>query len=46
MEMSYMDLLNKLYDDVESDVCMPERTRKEVLEMLSRLMGKLIRYSN
>ena len=45
MEMSYMDLLNKLYDDVESDICMPTRTREEILEMISRLMAKLTRYS-
>lgn len=45
MEMSYMDLLNKLYDDVESDTCMPESRRKEVLEMISRLMAKLFKYS-
>ena len=45
MEMSYMDLLNKLYDDVESDICMPEARRREVLEMISRLMAKLFKYS-
>lgn len=45
MEMSYMDLLNKLYEDVESDTCMPERRRKEVLGIISCLMAKLFQYS-
>ena len=44
-EMTYMELLNKLYDDVESDVCIPEHKRNEILEMLSRLMARLFKYS-
>ena len=44
-EMTYMELLNKLYDAVESDVCMPNSQRKIILEMISRLMTKLFKYS-
>lgn len=44
-EMSYIDLLNKLYDDVESDIAIPERKRKEILEMISRLEARLFKYS-
>ena len=45
MEMTYVDLLSKLYDDVESNVAIPERKRKEILEMISRLMARLFKYS-
>lgn len=44
-EMTYMEILNKLYDDVKSDVCIPENKRKIILEMISRLMAKLWKYS-
>jgi hypothetical protein len=44
-ELSYMDLLNKLYDDVESNVSIPEWKRHEILEMISRLEAKLWKYS-
>lgn len=44
-EMSYVDLLNKLYDDVESNVTIPERKRKEILEMIARLEASLFKYS-
>lgn len=44
-EMSYVDLLSKLYDDVESNVTIPECKRKEILEMISRLMARLFKYS-
>jgi GTP-sensing pleiotropic transcriptional regulator CodY len=44
-EMTYLELLNKLADDIESDVCIPEHKRKIILEMIARLMAKLFKYS-
>ena len=44
-ELTYVDLLSKLYENVESDVCIPEHKRKEILEMISRLEAKLWKYS-
>ena len=44
-EMTYMELLSKLYDDVESDVCIPEHKRKEILVKISILIEKLFKYS-
>ena len=44
-ELTYVDLLSKLYEDVESDVCIPERKKKEILEMIAQLEAKLFKYS-
>lgn len=44
-EQTYVDLLSKLYDDVESNAAIPEPKRKEILEMISRLMARLWKYS-
>lgn len=44
-EMSYVDLLNKLYDDVESDN-IPEKDKKQILDMIARLLAKLWKYSH
>jgi uncharacterized protein (UPF0147 family) len=44
-EMSYIDLLNKLYDDVESDITIPKHKREEILEMIFRLEARLFKYS-
>lgn len=44
-EMSYVDLLSKLYDDVESNVAIPAKKKKAILEMISRLMARLFQYS-
>ena len=34
-EMTYLELLNKLANDVESDVCIPKHKREIILEMIS-----------
>ena len=44
-EMSYVDLLNKLYEDVESDN-IAEKDKKQILDMIARLQAKLWKYSN
>lgn len=44
-ELSYVDQLSKLYSDIESDVCIPNYKKKEILDMISRLMAKLWKYS-
>lgn len=43
--MSYLDILNKLYDDIESDN-IPEKDKKRILDMVARLMTKLWKYSD
>lgn len=44
-EMSYVDILDKLYDDIESDVAIPEHKRKVILDMIAQLEAKLFKYS-
>ena len=45
MESSYIDLLNKLAEDIKSDV-MPEDDKEEILETLGSLFDMLWPYSN
>lgn len=44
MELSYLDLLNKLYMDVKSD-CIPGDDKEEILETISSLCDLLLPYS-
>ena len=43
--MSYVDLLNKLYESVESDN-IPEKDKELILNMIARLQSKLWKYSD
>lgn len=43
--MSYFELLNKLYDDIKSDVAMPEHVREDVLKRIEQLETILFQYS-
>ena len=43
-ELSYIDLLVKLNNDVESDI-IPEKEKKEILNLISQLELKLWKYS-
>lgn len=43
--MSYVELLNKLYEDVESDA-IPEKDKMQILDMIARLQAKLWKYSD
>lgn len=45
MELSYLDLVNKLYADVKSDV-IPEDNKEEILETIGTLYDLLWPYSN
>lgn len=45
MEQSYLDLINKLYEDVKSDA-IPEEDKEEILETISSLYDLLWPYSN
>ena len=45
MEQSYLDLLNKLYEDIQSDA-IPEPDKTEILETLASLQDLLWPYSN
>lgn len=44
MELSYLDLILKLRDDVESD-CIPADDKEEILETISSLCDLLWPYS-
>ena len=44
-ELSYLDLVLKLYDDVQSDECMPTNDRRDILELIEQLGDKLEKYS-
>ena len=44
MELSYIDLLNKLINDVQSDI-IPEDNKKEILETIYALQDLLWQYS-
>ena len=43
-ELSYIDLLVKLNNDVENDI-IPEKEKKEILNLISQLELKLWKYS-
>ena len=43
--MSYVELLNKLYETVESDN-IPEKDKEQILNMIDRLQAKLWKYSD
>jgi uncharacterized protein (UPF0147 family) len=45
MEMSYFEFLNKLYEDIKSDVAMPEHAREDVLNRIEQLEEILFKYS-
>lgn len=45
MELSYIDLLNKLAEDVKSDA-IPEDDKEEIIETLGSLYDLLWKYSN
>ena len=44
-EMTYVDLLSKLHNDVESDVCMPKQEKEAILKLIFQLEEKLWNYS-
>lgn len=44
MEFSYIDLLNKLADDIKSD-CIPADDKEEILETIGSLFDMLWPYS-
>ena len=46
MEMSYFELLNKLYDDIKSDVAMPVHVREDILKRIEQLEEILFKYSS
>jgi hypothetical protein len=43
-EMSYVDLLNKLHEDVNSDV-IPSKEKAEIFLLIAQLKEKLWKYS-
>ena len=45
MELSYIDLINNLVEDVKSDI-IPESDKEEILETLYSLYDLLWKYSN
>ena len=45
MEMSYFDLLNRLYEDVKGDETIPSSAKEEILNGIEALLPKLWRYS-
>lgn len=45
MELSYIDLINKLCEDVKSDI-IPEDDKEEIIETLGSLYDLLWPYSN
>lgn len=45
MELSYLDLILKLRDDVESD-CIQVHDKEEILETINSLYDLLWKYSN
>lgn len=45
MELSYLDLVSKLYTDVKSDT-IPEDNKTEILETIASLYDLLWPYSN
>ena len=45
MELSYIDLIYKLVEDVKSDI-IPESDKEEILETLYSLYDLLWKYSN
>lgn len=45
MEESYLDMLIKLQESVETDYCMPEETKEQVNALLKKLHHILWAYS-
>ena len=43
-EMSYVDLLSKLHQDVESDI-IPDKEKEEILSLIYKLEEELWKYS-
>ena len=44
-EMTYVDLLSKLHNDVKSDVCMLKQEKEAILKLIFQLEEKLWKYS-
>ena len=43
-EMSYVDILTKLHDDIEADI-IPKSEKEEIMQLIYMLQEKLWKYS-